>query len=83
MLVVTEMLGHLGLERFLDQQLGQLLEQTVLANQVFGFLVVAQQLGYEFIGNGVFLGRHVGSGQGGSFLPNVRLHKILHRPVRA
>jgi len=63
MFVVTEVFGHFGFEGFLDQQLGQLLEQAVLADQVFGFLVVAEQLGNEFIGDGVFFGRHVDSGQ--------------------
>ena len=31
------MVGHLRFQRLLDQQLGQLLEQPVLANQVFRF----------------------------------------------
>ncbi|MBS1169851.1 MAG: hypothetical protein H6R01_769, partial [Burkholderiaceae bacterium] len=33
-----------------------------------------------FIWDVVFLGNHVHSGQRDSFLPNVRLHKILDRP---
>ena len=40
---VAEVFGHLGFKRPLNQHLGQLLEQAVLANQVFGFLVVDQQ----------------------------------------
>ena len=39
-LAVAEMLGQFGIERLLDQQLGQLLEQAVFTNQVFWFLVV-------------------------------------------
>ena len=30
---MTEVIGHLHFRRFLDQQLGELLEQPVLANQ--------------------------------------------------
>ncbi len=78
--VVTEVFGHFSFEGFLNQQLGQLLEQAILADQVFGFLVVAQQLRNEFIGDAVFLGRDVDSGRYGSFLPNFRLRKILHSP---
>jgi len=34
---VAEMFSHLGFECPLNQHLGQLLEQAILANQVFGF----------------------------------------------
>ena len=42
-LIVAEVFSHLGFECSLNQHLGQLLEQAILANQVFGFLVVGQQ----------------------------------------
>ena len=42
-LAMSQVLGHLRIERTLDQQLGQLLERAVLANQVFRLLVVRQQ----------------------------------------
>lgn len=38
MLAVTEVIGKFSIQCFLDQALGQLLEQTVLAYQVFRFL---------------------------------------------
>jgi hypothetical protein len=40
---VAEVFGHLGFECTLNQHLGKLLEQAVLANQVFGFLIVGQK----------------------------------------
>lgn len=79
-LAVTKVLGQFGIQRFLDQQLGELLQEAVFANQVFGFLVVGQQAGQEGFRDVVFLCVHCGSGQFGSFLPSVRLHKILHTP---
>lgn len=36
-LAVTQVFGHLGLQCPLDHGLGQLLQQAVLAYQVFGF----------------------------------------------
>ena len=45
MLAVTKVVGQFGIQRFLGQQLGQLLEQAILGNQVFGFLVIRQQAG--------------------------------------
>ena len=36
---------QVGIQRLLLQQLGQLLEQAVLANQVFRFLVISSRLG--------------------------------------
>ena len=46
--VVAQVFGQLGIERLLNQQLGQLLEQAVLADQVFRLLVVGQQAGQQF-----------------------------------
>jgi len=40
---VAKVFGHLGFQRTLDQFLGELLEQAMLANQVFRFLVIGQQ----------------------------------------
>ncbi|KXB32585.1 hypothetical protein AT959_02580 [Dechloromonas denitrificans] len=42
-LAMAEVVGHLRFQRLLDQQLGQLLEQPILANQVFRLAVVSQQ----------------------------------------
>lgn len=72
------MLGYLGFQRPLDDQLGQVLKEPILANQVFGFLVIGQQTGQQFFRYAVFLLAHCNSGQVGSLLPKVRLHKILH-----
>src|SRR6516165_3526227 len=47
-LLVAQMLGQLGPKRSLDQGLLQLLEQPVLAGQVFGLLVVSKQLIKKF-----------------------------------
>src|SRR5574340_1621971 len=77
---VAQMLGHFGIERLLDQELGQLLQEAILADQVFGFLVVGQQAGQQGFRYVVFLGAHCVSGQGDSFLPKIRLHKIQDRP---
>jgi len=41
---MPEVRGHLGLQGALHNGLGDLLEQAVFADQVFGFLVVSQQL---------------------------------------
>ena len=74
------MVGHLRFQSFLDQQLGELLEQAVLANQVFRLPIVSQQtiqqlLGYCFL----CYGHHRSLGRG-SFLPNDRLHKNSYTP---
>ena len=62
----------------LHQQLGQLLEQAVLANQVFRLLVIGQQARQQFLQCFVLLGCHCVCGQAGSRLRwIVRLHKIL------
>jgi hypothetical protein len=77
--VVAEVLGQFCVQRLLDQQLGQLLEQAVLADEVFGLLVVGQQAGQQFLGYFVLLGCHYAYGQAGSHLRWIgRLHKILH-----
>ncbi len=76
---VAEVFGQFGVQGSLDQQLGQLLEQTVLANEVFRFLVVGQQARQQFFGYVVFLGAHGAYGQAGLRRRLiVRLHKILH-----
>lgn len=76
---MDETLGQLGVQRLLDQQLGQFLEQAALANQVFRLLVVGQQAGHQFFGYFVLLGRHRAYGQAGSrWRWIVRLHQILH-----
>jgi hypothetical protein len=75
----TEVFGQFGVQRLLHQQFGQLLEQAVLANQVFRLLVVGQQAGQQFLRYFVLLGCHCVYGQAGSRLRwIVRLHKILH-----
>jgi len=48
-LAVTKMRFHLGIQRTFDQCLGELLEQAVLAYQVFRFLVVSQQAVDQFL----------------------------------
>lgn len=58
-LVVTEMLGHFGFQRPLHQHLGQLLEQAILANQIFGFLVFVSRLSANCINSGFGFGRLV------------------------
>ena len=74
------MSGQFGVQRFLrHQQLGQLLEQAVLANQVFRLLVVGQQARQQFFGYIVFLGADGQTGLCRRWI--VRLHKILHTLV--
>ena len=52
---------------------------AVLADEVFGFLVVGQQAGQQFFGYVVFLGGHGAYGQAGLRRRWIgRLHKILH-----
>jgi len=76
---MTEVFGQLCIQYLLHEQLGQLLEQAVLANQLFRFLVVGQQAGQQFFGYFVLLWCHCVCGQAGSRLRwIVRLHKILH-----
>lgn len=76
---MAQVLSQLSVQGSLDQQLGQLLEQTVLADEVFGLLVVGQQARQQFFGYVVFLGAHCAYGQAGLRRRLiVRLHKILH-----
>jgi hypothetical protein len=74
--VVAQVLGHLGVPRLPHQQLGQLLKQAVLADQVLGLLVVGQQAGQQLVGHVMVALAHRVSRLGGSFLPLDRLHKI-------
>ena len=77
--VVAEVLGQFGVQRLFYQQLGQLLEQAVLADQVFRFLVISQQFRQQFFRDFVFLGCHCAYGHADLRLRwIVRLHKILH-----
>ncbi len=62
MLIVTQMVGQLGIQRTLDQLLGQLLEDAFGTDQVFRFLVVGQELIQQLVGNGVFRIAHGVSG---------------------
>src|SRR5208283_2584437 len=45
--LVAQMLGHLRAQGSLQNRLGQLLQQSVLANDVFRLLVVGEQLVYK------------------------------------
>jgi hypothetical protein len=40
--LIAEMVGHLGLHGSLQYRLGQLLQQTIFADNVFRLLVVSQ-----------------------------------------
>ena len=51
---MAQVRGHLHVQCPLDQSLGQLLQQAVLANQVLGLLVAGQQLIQQLVGNIVF-----------------------------
>lgn len=53
MLVVAQVVGQLGIQRTLDQLLGQLLEDAVGTDQVFRLLIIGQKLIQQFVGNGV------------------------------
>ena len=79
MAFVAQVFGQLSVQGSLDQQFGQLLEQAVLANQVFGLFVVGQQARPQFFGYVVFLGAHGVYGQAGLRRQWIgRLHKVLH-----
>jgi len=43
-LLVAQMIGHLGFQGPLQEGFGQLLEQAVLPDDILGFLVVGEQL---------------------------------------
>jgi hypothetical protein len=51
-LAMTQVVSHFGLQRAFNQGFGELLEDAVLANQVFRFLVVRQQASISSVGNG-------------------------------
>jgi hypothetical protein len=68
---VPKVLGHLGLQGALHKPFGELLEQAVLAYEVFGLFVVSQQAVDEFVAYGHFASFL----KDGSFLPKDRLHK--------
>ena len=57
--VVTEVMGHLSVEGTLEQRLRQLLQEAVLAEQVFGVLVGLEQLVNELRVDGGVLGHGV------------------------
>lgn len=82
-LAVAEVVGHLGFQRLLDQQLGELLEQAVLANQVFRFPIFSQQAVQQLVGYCLLCYGHHRSLGRGSFLPNDRLHKNSFTPAVA
>ncbi|MCY1559959.1 hypothetical protein D9M68_970450 [compost metagenome] len=62
MLVVAQVVSQLGIQRTLDQLLGQLLEDAFGTDQVFRFLVVGQELIQQLVGDGVFRLAHGVSG---------------------
>ena len=77
--LVPQVLGQFRVQRSFDQQLGQLLEQAVLADEVFRLFVVGQQARQQFLRYVVFLGAHCAYGQAGLRRRwIVRLHKTLH-----
>jgi hypothetical protein len=51
---VTQVLGHFRFKGAFDQSFGELLEQAVLADEVFRFFVVSQQAVDEFVAYGHF-----------------------------
>ncbi len=77
-LAVAQVVGHLGLQRPLHQGLGELLEQPVLANQVFRLLVISQQGSIRSAGRAFFSTVIIAPCKYGSFLPNDRLHKTSY-----
>ena len=46
------MVGPLGFQGPLDKTFGQLLEQAVLANEVFSFFIASEQLVDQFVADG-------------------------------
>ena len=56
-LAVSQVVRHFDLQRTFDQHLGQLLEQAVLAYQVFGFGVIAKQVAGQLTSPGSSLAR--------------------------
>lgn len=70
---VAKMLGHIGTQCTFDQMFGQLLEKSVLANEVFWFFVACKHLPNHF--DAYDLGSYFWIF--GSFLPFNRLTKNL------
>lgn len=68
-LFVTEMIGKLGAQRPLDQRLLQLLENPVIAGQIFRLLIARQQLVEQLGGNRRFRFRN---------RPHVSLHQKVN-----
>jgi hypothetical protein len=57
------MVGHLAFEHAFDEATGELVEETALLEQVFGFVAVLEELVEQFFGNGHSkVGRLVGEG---------------------
>jgi len=79
-LAVAKVIGHLGFQRLLDQQLGELLEQPIFANQVFRLSVISQQAVQQLLGYGFLRYGHHRSWQCGSFLLCDRVHKHSYTP---
>lgn len=79
MLKVAEMFSHFGIESSFDQSLGQLLEKTIFANQVFRFLVVRQESVDQIEGQWLMCS-HVVSVWGRVSTTDC-LHKIFPPPV--
>ena len=69
---VTQVFGHLGLQCTLYQFLGEQLEQAVLTDEVFRFLVISQQAVDQFVRDGHLFAF---PWECSSFLPIDRLHK--------
>jgi hypothetical protein len=53
-LAVAEVIGHLGSQRVFEQQFGELLEQSVLTNQVTWLPVISQKAVQQLLGYGFF-----------------------------
>jgi hypothetical protein len=47
MLRVAQMIGHLGLHGSLQQRFGELLQQSMLADNIFRLLIIHQQFGNQ------------------------------------
>jgi len=55
-LVMTKVLGHLSFKSPLDEHLGELLQETILADQVFGLGVIGHEAFGEFLQIGIGFG---------------------------
>lgn len=79
MAFMAEVLSQFRLQGFLDHGFGQLLEQTVLANEVFGLFVIGQQSAEQRFRNVVFYRCHcVYEFADPSLRVMGHLHKILY-----